>query len=113
MKVIIAGMRDYENYEVVKKAIDFSEWTITEIVSGKAPGVDSLGERWAKENNIPVKHFPADWNKHGASAGPIRNREMAVYADGLIAVWNGISKGTHNMIHNANREKLSLFIHRV
>ena len=113
MKVIIAGMRDFFDYEVVKKVIKESGYPITEVVCGCAAGVDSLGERWAKENNIPIKSFPADWNKHGKSAGPIRNNAMAEYADGLIAVWDGTSKGTKNMITRAETIGLSRFIHRV
>ncbi len=62
------------------------------------PGADALGERWAKENDIPVKVFPANWDKHGKAAGPIRNKQMAAYGEMLIAFWDGKSSGTGNMI---------------
>lgn len=71
---------------------------ITEIVSGGARGPDKHGELIAKVNNIPLRVFPADWDTHGKAAGHIRNSEMGVYADALIAVWDGKSKGTAHMV---------------
>ena len=67
------------------------------MVSGTARGVDSLGEAWAKHNNIPIKQFPADWTKHGKSAGYLRNQIMAEYAEACIVFWDGESKGAKHM----------------
>jgi hypothetical protein len=107
MKVIVAGGRDFGD----QKRFDFEMNRIwknecfsgpcLEIVSGGATGADSMGEEWAKKNGCPVKLFPADWNTHGTAAGPIRNKQMAEYADGLIAFWDRKSKGTKNMIDTA------------
>jgi hypothetical protein len=110
MKVIIAGMRDFFDYEVVKKVIKESGYPITEVVCGCAAGVDSLGERWAKENNIPISRFPADWNKHGRAAGPIRNQEMAVEGDKLIVVWDGESRGTGDMVRRMKKMNKDVYI---
>ena len=71
MKVIIAGSRDIIDYQLVVDTIKESNFIITEVVCGEASGVDSLGKKWAIENNIPVKSFPAKWNKFGKSAGYI------------------------------------------
>lgn len=98
MKVIIAGSRDIEDPDFVYQAVEKSGYNVTEVVSGKARGVDFLGELWANVNHVPIKGFPADWDTYGKSAGPIRNRQMAEYADVLIAVWDGKSKGTKDMI---------------
>lgn len=38
--------------------------------------------------------MPADWDRYGNAAGPIRNRKMAEVADALVAVWDGRSPGT-------------------
>ena len=78
------------------KQIEF--WNnVTEIVCGMAKGVDTHGEKFAKINNIPVKYFPANWNEHGKRAGFIRNAEMGDYADALILIWDGKSKGSAHM----------------
>lgn len=97
MKLIIAGGRDYQfNRRDIALLNDIhKKYTITEVVSGAAPGADMHGEMWAATNGIPVKQFPADWDKHGRAAGPIRNRQMADYAEAL-AIFPG-GRGTRSM----------------
>ncbi|WP_157461230.1 SLOG family protein [Deinococcus arboris] len=68
----------------------------TEIVSGAVPGADRLGEEWAAENGVQIKRFPAAWREHGRRAGPIRNGQMAAYADGCLALPGGT--GTADML---------------
>jgi len=99
-KIIIAGSRSVTDIDVVNQAVIDSRLKnyISEVVSGTARGVDQLGEIWARQRGIPVKRFPADWDTFGKSAGYKRNVVMADYADGLIAIWDGESKGTKHMI---------------
>ena len=110
MRVIIAGSRVIEDYELVKKAIVDSKLDITEVVCGMASGVDSLGERYAKEHDIPVAYYPAEWDVHGRRAGYIRNIEMAKNADALIAIIRNNSPGTMHMIKEAMRRGIKTFI---
>lgn len=100
MKLIIAGSRSLSGQpHLIGKAIEESKFTdITEIVSGTATGIDRLGEEWATNNGKIITRFPANWTKYGKSAGPIRNAEMAIYADALIAIWDHRSRGTNDMI---------------
>lgn len=100
MKVIIAGSRNIEDRLGLVKAIKQSGFEITEVVSGTSRGPDKLGESWARANDIPVKEMPANWGKFGSYAGPLRNSEMAKYADAAIILWDGESRGTLNMIKN-------------
>ncbi len=111
MKVIIAGSREIHDYDRLCKVITRSQFEneITEVVSGTCHGVDLLGERWANENHIPIKRFPAQWDLYGRSAGPIRNRQMALYADALIALMIIESRGTLNMINTAISLKLKTY----
>jgi len=128
MKCIIAGDRNIVNKAILEKAIKKSGFTITEVVSGGARGADTLGEEWAKENGIPVKEFPADWNnlavkgaviktnawgkQYNAAAGTFRNKQMADYADALIAIQtNGKTPGTQNMIKLAKENELEVFVY--
>lgn len=60
-------------------------------------GADSLGEQFAKEHGLSCELHPADWNKHGRAAGPIRNAQMAEISDALIAFWDGKSRGTKSI----------------
>lgn len=109
MKVIIAGSRTITDYDVVVDAILHSGFKITEVVSGCAQGVDSLGERYAKQNHIRITQFPADWSRYGGAAGMIRNGQMADYAEALIAVHTGTSRGTLNMIKEAQTRGLHIY----
>jgi hypothetical protein len=113
MKTIVAGSRGVEDYAVVELAIQKSGFDITEVISGCARGVDKLGEQWADERKIPVKIFPAEWDLYGRRAGAIRNCNMAKYAEGLVAVWDGESRGTEHMIKEATRRGLKVYVHKV
>lgn len=110
MKVIIAGSRTFNGrthdtldlYGMVKRLVQESGFDVTEVVCGGAQGIDKVGERWALVNHIPIKYFLPDWERFGKKAGPIRNREMAQYADAAIILWDGKSRGTRNMLDEAH-----------
>lgn len=102
-RVVIAGCRDYRDYEQAKEYIDFCLSNIRKehkiiILSGGATGADALGERYAQENGFKIERHPADWKRFGKSAGPKRNEEMAKVCDYVICFWDGESRGTKSMI---------------
>ena len=105
-RVVIAGCRDYNNYEEAKAYIDKcisnikNENTIV-ILSGGSSGADKLGEQYAIENGFEIERYPAQWEKFGKSAGPRRNKQMAEVSDYIICFWDGKSKGTKSMIKYA------------
>lgn len=113
MKVIICGGRDIADYEALKAAIKRSGFTISEVVSGGARGVDKMGERWADENKTDRVTFHANWGGRSKSAGPHRNSRMARYAEAVIAVWDGKSTGTEDMILKAKRAGLQVHVYLV
>lgn len=104
IKVIIAGSRDITDINIVPNIMGrFYGVNITEVVSGACPtGIDTLGEVWAEANDIPIKRFEANWKEYGKSAGPVRNNEMATYADAAVVIHNG-SRGSLNMIAEMKR----------
>lgn len=118
VKIIIAGGRDFDDYGLLHGTlhdlfISHGHWRCAvEIVSGAARGADELGERFAEDWSAPVKRFPADWDKHGKAAGPIRNNQMAEYADILVAFWDGKSRGTSHMINSALKHGLEVHVYR-
>lgn len=115
MKVIVAGGRDFNDYEFMCKKLDYyfqfhSPETIT-IINGKGPGkpgADALAERYAKERGYPIEYFPPEWSTFGRAAGPIRNRKMAEVANALVAFPGG--SGTANMISLAEEYSLKIRI---
>lgn len=110
MRVIIAGSRGIRDYEVVEDAINESQFPISVVVSGGAKGVDQLGELYAESMNLRLHIFEPEWDVHGRAAGPIRNRKMAENADALIAIWDGKSRGTKNMIETATKLGLIVYV---
>ena len=113
MKVIIAGGRDITDECALNAALFKSPFNVTEVVCGKAAGTDTLGSNWAIANTVPVKYFPANWNTYGRAAGPIRNKEMADYADALILIWDGKSRGSANMLKTMQQQNKPIYQHIV
>lgn len=112
MKVIIAGSRHmpFSSFPLIGQAVAKSGYNITEVVCGMARGADQLGGKWAYQNGIAVKKFPADWDTHGKAAGPIRNAEMAAYADAaIIFIWDG-SRGSADMDRKMRNLKKPSFV---
>lgn len=114
MKTIIAGSRNINSISLVRDAMRLAKEREgiepTLIVSGCAPGIDNQGEHWADEQGLPIFRMPAEWKQYGKAAGPIRNIEMANYADALVAIWDGYSKGTKHMIATATKLGLKIFV---
>lgn len=110
MKVVIAGSRGITDYKIVCDAIKESGFDITRVVSGGARGTDQLGERWAKEHNVPCEVITANWEVDGRSAGLKRNKEMCEVSDALIAIWDGKSRGTSHTIKIAELFKLKIYV---
>lgn len=114
MKCIIAGSRHIDKiyamallYKfIIRNQSLFNN--ITEIVSGGAPGVDQAAEFFAENRFIDFKCFPADWSQ-GKKAGPLRNRQMAEYADVLILVWDGKTRGSASMKREMERLKKPVY----
>lgn len=125
MKVIIAGSRTITDYMEVdlamQRMIEHEGKMPTEIISGCAPGVDTLGEEWAKKNGVPCTRMPAEWVGPGAikdpSAGRRRNVAMAKYAGKgaiLVAVMVAEgSPGTKHMINAAKARGLNVIVAKV
>lgn len=114
-RVIVAGSRSFDNFELLQRKLDFflGKLENVEVVSGGARGADQMGELWAEDHSVPVKLFPADWKKHGKSAGYRRNEEMARYATHLVAFWDGKSRGTKHMVEVARHLGLKTRVVRI
>ena len=116
LKIIVAGSREFNDYPLLKQKLDFYCQRYSpsqiEIVSGEARGADRLGEKYAQHSQLSLKQFPADWDKHGKSAGYRRNEEMAEYATHAVVFWDGKSKGSEHMINLAKEQELNLRVVR-
>lgn len=138
MKVIVAGSRHIKDYLLVHTILDNTVITyhifVEELVNGLAKGVDALSRRWAEFHAIPPKDFPADWDNlivpgaivrtnqwgkmYNLRAGYDRNESMALYVESfgggvLIAIWDGQSGGTRDMIERAFNHNLLVFVYKM
>lgn len=116
-RLIIAGGRNFNDYPLLRDKCNIllSQKMNTHnviIISGTCRGADLLGEQYARENNLPVYRYPANWKEYGKTAGYLRNRKMAEEADALVAFWDGKSRGTANMITLARGRQLQIRIIR-
>lgn len=135
-RIIIAGSRfiNRSRWLTIPRLqwmVGDSGFQIRELVSGMdgyAGSPDMMGVAWANSRGLPIKPFPADWKdlshpdrilkrrkstgeEYDAKAGPRRNEEMGLYAGGLIAIWDGVSDGTRNMLQIARRHRLPIYLY--
>ncbi len=104
MRVLVCGDRHWVDKNAIVAALARLD-KVDIVIEGEARGADTLAREVAEEFNIPVLAFPADWNKYGRAAGPIRNRQMLDEGkpDLVIAFHSNIveSRGTKNMLEQA------------
>lgn len=114
MKLAVVGSRTFDDYDLLKQYLDeiHKVTPITLIISGGAKGADSLSEKWAHQNNIETQIFKPMWEKFGKQAGFLRNKDIILGSDQVLAMWDGCSKGTLHSINIADHHKISYKIIR-
>ena len=109
MRVLITGGRSFGNRNLVYKTLDEFHLIhgITLLIHGDCHGADKLADGWARYRGVPVKACPADWAKHGKSAGPIRNSEMLILNPDFVIAFPG-GRGTADMVKKALSKGLTV-----
>lgn len=121
--VIVCGSRDWTDYDTIWDALRrrcerHGEFTV---IHGAARGADRLAGQAGRHQSLPVVEFPADWNKHGRAAGPIRNQAMleAALDDydllGVLAFKEGFDHslrrgGTEDMVRRAREAEVPTIV---
>lgn len=111
-RVLICGSREYANLDEVKSFVAKLPPGTT-VISGGARGVDRTAAEAARAYGLHVIVMHADWQRYGAKAGPIRNRQMLDACDRVVAFWDGKSPGTRDTIVEAERRRTPTLIIRV
>jgi hypothetical protein len=118
VKVLICGDRHWKDYVSIRDTVGklLSKYGDLTIIEGGCSGADLYAKSAAKEFGIPVKEYPADWEKYGLAAGPIRNKQMLdeENPDLVIAFHANIenSKGTKNMVTQAKQRGIIAIVKR-
>lgn len=107
MKIAVVGSRDFNDYQRLSR--ELKDLEIDVILSGGASGADKLAKRYAEESRIDFEEWlPRHQVDKDTPYNPkwyhVRDEEMINEADTVVAFWNGISKGTKNVIDYAQRE---------
>ena len=116
VRVALVGGRDVEDFAFVLDR--FEEVLLKEglhkyqikIVSGGAKGVDSIARRIASLYGIPFREFPAEWDRYGKKAGPLRNSKIVENSDIVIAIPSPSSRGTWDTVRKAEKRGLKVYV---
>lgn len=99
MKVAVVGSRSLQQVDIGS----FLPSGVTRILSGGAAGVDHLAAVYGESHHIPVQVFLPDYRRYGRGAPFVRNRALVDACDVVIAIWDGVSRGTDYTIHYARK----------
>ena len=94
MKVAIVGSRGLR----IEIPEDVIPPDTTKIVSGAANGIDRMARAFALSHHIQILEVLPDYDKFGKQAPLLRNDAIVHYADYVVAIWDGYSKGTKYVI---------------
>lgn len=111
MKVAIVGSRSItvENIgEYIPRDIE-----IDEIISGGAPGIDRCARIYAEKMGIPFREILPQYARFGRAAPIIRNKEIVLSADLVIALWDGTSRGTFSVLQYCRKNGVNFIVHKL
>jgi hypothetical protein len=109
MKVLVTGGRGFSNRTLLFASLDslHADHAFTMIIHGGASGADRLAGEWAASRGIPVEVYPADWQKYGRAAGPIRNQRMIDRKPDMVVAFPG-GRGTADMVRRVRQTGIGL-----
>lgn len=116
MRVLVCGDRNWTDQELVDCTLDMMHASkpIALIIEGEAQGADKMGRNWAERHDVPFRAFPAQWDRYGRAAGPIRNQQQLNegHPDLVVAFHDDLahSKGTRHMVKIAQRANVPVRI---
>jgi YspA, cpYpsA-related SLOG family len=113
MRLLVCGDRNWDDFRAVKREIKRRMPEV--VIEGEAPGADTMARLAAEELGIPVLPFPAQWEKFGRAAGPIRNTQMLDEGrpTEMIGFHSNINKsrGTKNMMQQCIKREVPFEIY--
>lgn len=116
MKILVCGSRNWEDrYKIVEVFAGLVHGSLEPItiIHGAAKGADQLAGTTAKEYGLEVEEYPADWDKYGRRAGPIRNLEMLDQEPDLVLAFQvGKSRGTQHTIDHARKRGIPVKVYK-
>lgn len=121
MKILVCGSRDWEDPHAVyivlagAKTLSDSLEEPLEIVHGAAKGADTIAGQMGDLLGATIIPVPADWNKDGKAAGPLRNQKMLDEHDIQVTYafrLPGKSNGTDDMVRRSKSAGIPTYVIR-
>jgi hypothetical protein len=113
MKILVTGSRDWADTAAVKTMLEDQaakrpREPVT-LVHGAAPGADTIAAMLAEQHGWQVETFPAEWDRYGRRAGPVRNQLMVDHgADVCLVFPMPDSRGTWDCVRRARKAGIPL-----
>lgn len=108
-RVLVCGGRDWTDQYIMSLVLDRAraQGSVEVVIEGEARGADLMARGWAANRGVTIEPYPADWDRFGKGAGPIRNAQMLVEGrpDWVCAFDTG-GPGTRDMIRQAREAGL-------
>lgn len=110
-KVLICGDRNWTDVNTIMFWLHnlLQYWGYDTVIQGEARGADAIAKEEAEKLGFTVLSFPANWNRYGKAAGPIRNREMLGQRPDLVLAFHSDiknSKGTASTVGQAKAMRI-------
>lgn len=108
-KILICGDRNWADFKKVEDKLNQFNPLEDIIITGGCRGADKIAEYLGKKKGFKVEVFPADWNKYGLGAGPVRNKQMLDQNPSIVIAFHSDidnSKGTKNCITQAAKKEI-------
>lgn len=108
-RILVCGGRDFDDFFTLDMVMEAYLEEVPHIIHGGAKGADSLAGDWAYMNVLPCTVYPAQWNRHGKAAGPIRNQQMLDEGKPDLVVAFPGGRGTADMIRRARKAGVDVY----
>ncbi len=99
MKTAVIGSRNLS----IENIGQYIPESTTELFSGGAKGVDTCVREYAEKHGIKLTEILPEYNKYGRAAPLKRNLEIIKNADIVVALWDGVSRGTLFVINECKK----------
>lgn len=117
MKVLVCGSRKLAGYDavhtVLANLLEDRGFEVFTVIHGAAQGADTLAGIADHNLGLEVVSVPAEWEKYGKKAGPIRNQKMLDMKPGLVLAFPlPDSVGTFDMVNRARKAGVEVRVYQ-
>jgi hypothetical protein len=103
-RLLVCGGRDFIDHKYLREAMNAAvgmKRNVVVVIHGAARGADRLAGEIAKDAHVTVREFPANWDRDGRAAGPIRNQRMLDEGKPHLVLAAPGGNGTADMVRRA------------